>query len=179
MVADGSIVIETVIDDKDAQKELTRLSKRIDTLQEKISQKQGKKNALAEEARQIGIEYDNARKKLEQMTSGDAFYTSDHIKQQRAEVSSLEKQWDKVRQSADKLQVELHDGTQEINRMKTRAGELQKQLAATSSSSKVMANAAFPSFLLMRSAPARMFDHWSSPPHCKRHPYFWHSTRKS
>lgn len=141
MAADGSIVIETVIDDKDAQKELTRLSKRIDTMQEKLSQKQGKQNALAEEARQIGIEYDNARKKLEQMTSGDAFYTSDHIRQQRAEVSSLEKQWDRVRQSADKLQIELHDGTQEINRMKTRAGELQKQLAATSSSSQVMATA--------------------------------------
>ena len=141
MAADGSIVIETVIDDKDAQKELTRLSKRIDTMQEKLSQKQGKQNALAEEARQIGIEYDNARKKLEQMTSGDDFYTSDHIRQQRAEVSSLEKQWDRVRQSADKLQIELHDGTQEINRMKTRAGELQKQLAATSSSSQVMANA--------------------------------------
>ena len=141
MAADGSIVIETVIDDKDAQKELTRLSKKIDTLQEKLSQKQVKKNALAEEARQIGIEYDHARKKLEQMTSGDSFYTSDHIRQQRAEVSSLEKQWDKVRQSADKLQVELHDGTQEINRMKTRAGELQKQLAATSSSSQVMATA--------------------------------------
>lgn len=141
MAADGSIVIETVIDDKDAQKELTRLSKKIDTLQEKVSQKQVKKNALAEEARQIGIEYDHARKKLEQMTSGDSFYTSNHISQQRAEVSSLEKQWDKVRQSADKLQVELHDGTQEINRMKTRAGELQKQLAATSSSSQVMATA--------------------------------------
>lgn len=141
MAADGSIVIETVIDDKDAQKELTRLSKKIDTLQEKLSQKQVKKNALAEEARQIGIEYDHARKKLEQMTSGDSFYTSDHISKQRAEVSSLEKQWDKVRQSADKLQVELHDGTQEINRMKTRAGELQKQLAATSSSSQVMATA--------------------------------------
>ena len=70
MAADGSIIIETEIDDKKAQQELNRLTKKIDALQEKLNQKQGKQSALAEEARQIGIEYDRARKKLEQMQSG-------------------------------------------------------------------------------------------------------------
>ena len=61
MAADGSIIIETEIDDKKAQQELNRLTKKIDALQEKLNQKQGKQSALAEEARQIGIEYDRAR----------------------------------------------------------------------------------------------------------------------
>lgn len=138
MAADGSIVISAEIDDKQAQKELNSLSKKIDTLQNKLNQKSTKQSALAEEARQIGIEYDNARKKLEQMQSGDTFYTSSHIKEQEAAVKSLETQWDKARMAADKLRTEIYDGTQNLNQMKERAGEIQKRLSAASGSSALM-----------------------------------------
>lgn len=139
MAADGSIVISAEIDDKQAQKELNSLSKKIDTLQNKLNQKSTKQSALAEEARQIGIEYDNARKKLEQMQSGDTFYTSSHIKEQEAAVKSLETQWDKARMAADKLRTEIYDGTQNLNQMKERSGEIQKRLSAASGSSALMA----------------------------------------
>lgn len=139
MAADGSIVISAEIDDKQAQKELNSLSKKTDTLQNKLNQKSTKQSALAEEARQIGIEYDNARKKLEQMQSGDTFYTSSHIKEQEAAVKSLETQWDKARMAADKLRTEIYDGTQNLNQMKERAGEIQKRLSAASGSSALMA----------------------------------------
>lgn len=139
MAADGSIVISAEIDDKQAQKELNSLSKKIDTLKNKLNQKSTKQSALAEEARQIGIEYDNARKKLEQMQSGDTFYTSSHIKEQEAAVKSLETQWDKARMAADKLRTEIYDGTQNLNQMKERAGEIQKRLSAASGSSALMA----------------------------------------
>ena len=36
---DGSVVIETDIDDKEAQKELNRLTKKIDALQDKLDKK--------------------------------------------------------------------------------------------------------------------------------------------
>jgi hypothetical protein len=141
VAADGSIVIETDLDDKQAQKELNNLGRKIDSLQNKLMQKQGKQNILAEEARQIGIEYDNARRKLEEMQSGRTFYTSDHIKQQQTDVSALEKEWDKVRQAADKLQTEIYDGTQELGRMKTKAGELYQQIGKAGSESGAMAHA--------------------------------------
>lgn len=141
MAADGSIIIATDIDNKQAQKELNSLTKKIDTLQNKLNQKQVKQSALAEEARQIGIEFDNARKKLDQMQSGETFYTSDHIKQQQKDVSELEKEWNKVGQAADKLRTEIYDGTQEIDRMKSQAGDLQRQLASAAPSSQTMANA--------------------------------------
>ena len=141
MAADGSIVIEANIDDKQAQKELNSLNKKIDSLQNKLTQKQGKQNALAEEARQIGIEYDNARRKLEEMQSGTVFYTSDHIKQQESDVSALEKEWDKVRLSADRLQTEIYDGTQELDRMKTKAGELYQQIGKAGAASGAMERA--------------------------------------
>lgn len=141
MAADGSIVIETRVDNKEAQRELNSLTRKIDTLQEKLNQKQGKQSALAEEARQIGIEFDNARKKLAEMQSGDRFYTKAHIQEQANTVRMLEQEWDKTRMAADKLNSEIYDGTQELNRMKEKAGELQQTLAATSGSSGAMQKA--------------------------------------
>lgn len=141
MAADGSIVIETKIDNKEAQRELNSLAKKIDALQEKLNRKQGKQSALAEEARQIGIEFDNARKKLAEMQSGDKFYANSSIQEQANTVKMLEQEWNKTRMAADKLNMELYDGTQELNRMKEKAGELQKTLAVTGSSSGVMQKA--------------------------------------
>lgn len=141
MAADGSIIIETNLDDKKAQQELNRLTKKIDALQEKLNQKQGKQSALAEEARQIGIEYDRARKKLEQMQSGEKFYTSAHIQEQANSVKALETEWNKTAQAAEKLRTEIYDGTQQLNSMKEDAGEIQRHLAAAGPNSERMSKA--------------------------------------
>lgn len=141
MAADGSIIIETEIDDKKAQQELNRLTKKIDALQEKLNQKQGKQSALAEEARQIGIEYDRARKKLEQMQSGEKFYTSAHIQEQANSVKALKTEWNKTAQAAEKLRTEIYDGTQQLNSMKEDAGEIQRHLAAAGPNSERMSKA--------------------------------------
>ena len=46
MSADGSIVIETNIDDKNAQRELTRLNKQIKSIEDQLaSKKQGRRKA--------------------------------------------------------------------------------------------------------------------------------------
>lgn len=141
MAADGSIIIETNIDDKKAQQELNRLARKMDALQEKLNQKQGKQSALAEEARQIGIEYDRARKKLEQMQSGEKFYTSAHIQEQANSVKALETEWNKTAQAAEKLRTEIYDGAQQLNAMKEDAGEIQRQMVATGPSSERMSQA--------------------------------------
>lgn len=105
---DGSVVIETDIDDKEAQKELNRLTKKIDALQDKLDKKTSQRSELAQEVKQIGVEADEARKKLEYMQSGEKFFTTSSIKEQQAAVSALEKQWDKARIAADKLDAEVY-----------------------------------------------------------------------
>ena len=57
---DGSVVIETDIDDKEAQKELNRLTKKIDALQDKLDKKTSQRSELAQEVKQIGVEADEA-----------------------------------------------------------------------------------------------------------------------
>ena len=81
-MADGSIIIKTEIDDKQAQNELNRLTKKIDSLNDKISDKKQQAMPLVEQSRQIAANLDEAKSKLLQMKSGDAFFTSSAIKEQ-------------------------------------------------------------------------------------------------
>ena len=141
MAADGSVVIEAKLDPDEAEKELSKLENKIEKLQDTLNQKKTKHSALAEEARQIGIEYDNARKKLEYMQSGDSFFTKDHIQEQAQLVKDLETQWDKARQSADKLNTEIYDGTQELEKMANRAAEVKGQIRQITPASKAMNSA--------------------------------------
>lgn len=141
MAADGSVVIEAKLDPDEAEKELSKLESKIEKLQDTLNQKKTKHSALAEEARQIGIEYDNARKKLEYMQSGDSFFTKDHIQEQAQLVKDLETQWDKARQSADKLNTEIYDGTQELEKMANRAADVKGQIRQITPASKVMNSA--------------------------------------
>lgn len=141
MAADGSVVIEAKLDPDEAEKELSKLESKIEKLQDTLNQKKTKHSALAEEARQIGIEYDNARKKLEYMQSGDSFFTKDHIQEQAQLVKDLETQWDKARQSADKLNTEIYDGTQELEKMANRAADVKGQIRQITPASKAMNSA--------------------------------------
>lgn len=49
MAADGSIIIETKLDDADAQKELIKLSKKIDKMREELSEKQAQQSGIKSE----------------------------------------------------------------------------------------------------------------------------------
>lgn len=141
MAADGSVVIEAKLDPDEAEKELSKLERKIEKLQDTLNQKKTKHSALAEEARQIGVEYDEARKKLEYMQSGDSFFTKDHIQEQAQLVKDLETQWDKARQSADKLNAEIYDGNQELEKMANRAAEVKGQIRQITPASKAMNSA--------------------------------------
>ena len=76
MAADGSIVIETEIDDKKAQQELNRLNRRIQNLNDQIYVKRQQQMSLVEQARQLGAELDAAKATLDGMQSGREFNTS-------------------------------------------------------------------------------------------------------
>ena len=64
MAADGSIVVEAKIDDKQAQQELNRLEKKIDTINEKIYTKEQQKMPLVKQAQELGAALDEAKAKL-------------------------------------------------------------------------------------------------------------------
>ena len=129
--ADGSVIIKADIDDKQAQKELNALEKKIEALQEKLTNKKSARDTLFNQANNLGAQLDEAKAKLAQMKGGGEFFTSDAIKQQEAAVASMEKEWNAMNDKLDKQNAAIREGESELDRMKAKAGELGKQLGNT------------------------------------------------
>lgn len=129
--ADGSVIIKADIDDKQAQKELNALEKKIEALQEKLTNKKSARDTLFNQANNLGAQLDQAKAKLAQMKGGGEFFTSDAIKQQEAAVASMEKEWNAMNDKLDKQNAAIREGEAELERMKAKAGELGKQLGNT------------------------------------------------
>lgn len=141
MAADGSIVIKADVDDKQAQNELNRLTKKIDSLNEKISDKKQQTMPLVEQSRQIAANLDEAKSKLSQMKSGNEFFTSSAIKDQEQTVATLQKEWNGVQKRVEAADASIAKDTRSLGRMSNRAGELSAQIAGASKSSTALAAA--------------------------------------
>lgn len=137
-MADGSIIIKTDIDDKQAQNELNRLTKKIDSLNEKISDKKQQAMPLVEQSRQIAANLDEAKSKLSQMKSGNEFFTSSAIKDQEQTVATLQKEWNGVQKRVEAVDASIAKDTRSLERMSNRAGEISAQIAGTSKSSTAL-----------------------------------------
>lgn len=141
MAADGSIIIKTDVDDKQAQAELNRLTKKIDKLNHKISDKKQAQLPLVEQAKQAAANLDRAKEALAEMQSGDKFVTSSALKNQEQVVSSMQKEYDSVQSKIEKIDASISKDTRNLNQMADRAGELSAQLSAGSKSSSALADA--------------------------------------
>ena len=141
MAADGSIVIQTELDDTQAQKELNRLNKKIQQLNDDIYTKKQQHMPLVEDSKKFAAELDAAKAKLAEMQSGDSFYTNSAIKEQETRVKELQKEWDAVQNKVEKYEKKIDEATASLNRAKEEAGEIHLQLAASGPSSETMARA--------------------------------------
>ena len=131
MAADGSVVFSVNLDDKDAQKELNKLVKKIDTLNDKIYQKQQEKIPLAKQSAEIAGNLDAAKATLDSMHSGKEFFTADSIKTQEGTVKSLQKEYDAVTAKVEKMDASIQSDTANLNKMKEKAGELSEKISST------------------------------------------------
>ena len=128
-MSDGSVTFKAELDDKQAQEELNRLTKKIDTLNNKISDKQQQKMPLVEQSKQIAVNLDEAKARLDQMKSGNNFFTSDSVKAQEQTVKSLQKEWDGTQAKVEKIDASIKADTANLERMKNNAADLSGQLA--------------------------------------------------
>lgn len=129
MAADGSIVFSVAIDDKQAQTELTRLTKKIDTLNAKIAKDTHTQMPLIAQSKELGAALDAAKAKLAEMQSGESFYTKSAIKNQEAAVQALQKEFDGIQSRVEKLGTSIQQDTANLAKLQAQAGELAKQLA--------------------------------------------------
>ena len=128
MTADGSIIIETEIDDKKAQQELNRLNRRIQNLNDQIYVKRQQQMPLVEQARQLGAELDAAKAKLDSMQSGREFNTSSSIDTQAQRVKQLEKEWSDVQRRVESYDDQIQKANISLGLAKEQAGQSNSSL---------------------------------------------------
>ena len=161
MSADGSIVIETNIDDKNAQKELNRLNRQIKSLEEQLAAKKQGRIPLENSLNSVNTKLEEARKRLATLqdeqsvinismqpgVSADDFMRSyadkpivdAALKQQQAEVNAIEKEWKQANNALSTYDSKVSSLERKLNRTKEEAGSIQRNMARAGPASEKMA----------------------------------------
>ena len=130
MAADGSIVIESKIDNAQAEKELDRLTKRIENIEKEISGKQAEKSKWARSAEELGVQLDSAKAKLYEMqTAAKGAFSTEQISMQKETVNSLQSQWNAAESQVEKYDRQIQSATAKLSQNKQQAAEVADQIA--------------------------------------------------
>ena len=162
---DGEIIINTQIDDKQAQAELNRLTKQIQKTQQALDEKKGAQSNIAanfkaatDEALKTEGTVNRLKQELEQLTAVaqgkvtmspeetiEAYsrqaQVKEELKQQEALLEQQNKQAEKLGKKYAAITDSVNEETAALEKAKDRAGELQKQLAAKDSVPASLENA--------------------------------------
>ena len=130
MAADGSIVIESKIDNAQAEKELDRLTKRIENIEKEISGKQAAKSKWARSAEELGVQLDSAKAKLYEMqTAAKGVFSSEQISMQKETVNSMQSQWNAAESQVEKYDRQIQNATAKLSQNKQQAAEVADQIS--------------------------------------------------
>ena len=130
MAADGSIVIEAKIDNAQAEKELDRLTKRIENIEKEISGKQTEKSQLVRSAEELGVQLDSAKANLYEMqTAAKGAFSAEQISMQKETVNSLQSQWNAAESQVEKYDRQIQNATAKLSQNKQQAAEVADQIA--------------------------------------------------
>ena len=165
-MADGKIVVQAEVDAKKAQRELDKLTARIDKLETDLKKSSGEQSgikaqldAAKESAKQAETALKSLRaesERLRQVTSGEvsaspdayisAYSRQSEVAAQIKEQEALLKEQDKIVESLDSKYAKITDKVMEqtsaLDAAKTRAGELTREITNASGASERMELAA-------------------------------------
>lgn len=128
MGEDGSVVIGVDMNISDAEKELTKLRKKVFDLEDKINKADFKKSGLVEQSKQMAVNLDAAKAKLEKMKSAAAgMYSKEEIKEQADIVKGLQSEWNKIENEIDRCNKTIRDTNAEIAYTKQRFVDVGQQ----------------------------------------------------
>ena len=161
MAADGSIVIETNIDNKKAQKELNQLAKKIQSLEDQLTSKKQGRFPLVENLNAVNAELEEARKQLSMLqdeqnainaamkpgSSADDYMRAysdrpmvdSKLKKQQEKVDAIEKEWRQAEKALSDYDSKISGLEGKLNLAKEEAGGLQQNMAKSGPAAAKMA----------------------------------------
>ena len=140
-MADGSITFSTELDNKQLEKQLQALTKKIGAIEDKIAQKHAAKMPLVKQSAELAANLDAAKAKLDYMRSGKEFFTAASIQEQAAAVKSMEAEYGAVERRVERYDASIQNANMELDRQKEKAGAVAQELARAGRSSDAMRKA--------------------------------------
>lgn len=128
-MSDGTITFKTALDNKQLERQLNSVAKKIESIEDRIRQKQAERAALAQESAVLAARLDEAKARLAYMESGKEFFFRSQIKAQQAEVNQLQRQWNAVQARVERYDMAIQNATYELERNKEKAGVISQRLA--------------------------------------------------
>ena len=131
MAADGSIIVEAIVDDKKAQAELNRLTKEIDKLGERIKSIETVQAPLIENAKKLEGQIAEARAEVKRYGEDwKAGVVGADAQQEdaRDRLRKLTEEYEKILSAIEKQDVKLAPLLEKYDELSTRAGQLSQAL---------------------------------------------------
>lgn len=142
-MADGSVTIAVNADAKEAQKELEKVHRHIETIEARIQKLNTMRAPLVEQTQTLVAELDRAKAKLYEMqNAGAGGFTSAQIAAQTEQVRGLQAEYNRIQSRVEAYDRQLQNANYDLDEAKTKAGALTEEITNTSTASEKMASAA-------------------------------------
>ena len=135
---DGKIILSTALDNKQLEKELQSTLKKINALEKSLAEMGRGRNALAEQANQMGAQLDAAKRKLYEMQdAAKGVYSKETIADQKTLVNGLQSQWDKINNQIDSYDRKIQKASTSLKEETAHVEELKEQLKEATTAAKM------------------------------------------
>lgn len=137
-MADGTITLSTALDNKQLEKDLQSTLKKINALEKSLAEMGSGRNALAEQANQMGAQLDAAKRKLYEMQdAAKGVYSKETIADQKTLVNGLQSQWDKINNQIDSYDRKIQKASASLKEETAHVEELKEQLKEATTAAKM------------------------------------------
>lgn len=135
---DGKIILSTALDNKQLEKDLQSTLKKINALEKSLAEIGSGRNALAEQANQMGAQLDAAKRKLYEMQdAAKGVYSKETIADQKTLVNGLQSQWDKINNQIDSYDRKIQKASASLKEETAHVEELKEQLKEATTAAKM------------------------------------------
>lgn len=130
MAADGTIIVQTDLDNAKLSKDLEKVKNQINKLEKSLENMGGQKSQLTEQFEKLSVTLDEAKAKLYEMqNAAKGTYGKEQISEQRERVRGLQTEYNRVATQVETLEANMGKASEELAEAKDHAGGLERQLA--------------------------------------------------
>lgn len=140
---DGAVVFDTKLNNKQLEKDYAKTIRKIEDMEGEIAIKSARRNALAEQAKEMGVQLDIAKAKLYEMQSAaKGVFSTEEIQLQQENVRVLQAQWNDINNQVESYDRWLRNADDKLDGQRKKAVRLTGELEKASSAGARLADTA-------------------------------------